>query len=109
MITTQGAWQQFWADRFAGQQPMPPLPAVDFASEIVVAVSAGQMPSGGFSIRVKSVTERSGDLEAVVVETAPGAACLVTGALTHRFDVIRVPRANRTVRFVERPATTSCG
>ena len=109
VITTPGGWQQFWSERFAGQLPMPPLPAVDFASEMVVAVSTGQKPSGGFSIRIESVAERGAELEAVVLETAPGAACVVTGALTHPFDVIRVPRANRTVRFVERQSTTNCG
>jgi hypothetical protein len=109
VITTPGEWQQFWSERFAGQLPMPPLPAVDFATEMVVAVTAGQKPSGGYSIRIESVTERGAELEAVVLEKAPGAACVVTGALTFPFDVIRVPRANQTVRFVDRQATNDCG
>ena len=109
VITTQAAWQQFWTERFAAQQPMPPLPVIDFATEVIVAVTGGQKPTGGFAIRVESVTERGGELEALVVDTAPGAACGVTLAVTFPFDVIRVPRANRAVRFVERQATGSCG
>jgi hypothetical protein len=55
------------------------------------------------------VTEYADHLEAEVVERTPGRDCFSATVVTRPFDVVRVARRDKPVRFVERTAVASCG
>ena len=55
VLKTADAWQKVWNEHTARVQPKPPLPAVDFHKEMVVAIFMGQRPTGGYSVEVTEV------------------------------------------------------
>lgn len=104
VIRDANAWASFWSELGVGERPM-----VDFSRDVVVAVAAGQRPSGGYEIAVDRVTNDTGELTAEVVETVPGPNCVTTGSLTQPVDVIAVPSvAPRSWSFVERREVRGC-
>ena len=108
VITDATAWEAYWA-RFSGSvAPMPPVPAVDFATERVVTAAMGTQPTGGYSINVPSVQGDGQGIYVVVRETSPGPGCIVTQALTAPAVAVTVPADERPVLFVEESVVVDC-
>src|SRR5262245_26037559 len=94
-------WKKLWAEHTATTQPTPPLPAVDFQGEMVVAVFLGDRPTGGYGVEI---TQASAGPKAVVVsvrrmEPAPGS--IRAQMVTQPFAIVAVPRSELPVKFVE--------
>jgi hypothetical protein len=84
-------------------------PAVDFTKAVVVAVAAGQRPSGGYEIAVNQVRQTDGELAVEVLETSPGPNCITSSSPTQPADVVVVPVvAPRSWSFSERKETRGC-
>jgi hypothetical protein len=104
IIRDANAWADFWSELGVGDRP-----AVDFTRNVVVAVAAGQRPTGGFEIAVNGVRQANGELTVEVVETAPGPNCMTTASLTQPVDVVVVPALTaRNWSFVERKEVRGC-
>ena len=104
IIRDANAWADFWSELGVGDRP-----AVDFTRDVVVAVAAGQRPTGGFEIAVDRVRQANGELTVEVVETAPGPNCMTTASLTQPVDVVVVPALTaRSWSFVERKEVRGC-
>jgi hypothetical protein len=104
IIRDANAWADFWSELGVGERP-----AVDFTRDVVVAVAAGQRPSGGYEIAVEQVRQVNGELAVEVVETTPGPNCMTTASLTQPVDVIVVPALTATSwSFVERKEVRGC-
>jgi hypothetical protein len=104
IIRDANAWASFWSELGVGDRP-----TVDFTRDVVVAVAAGQRPTGGYEIAVDRVRQANGELTVEVVETAPGPNCMTTTPLTQPVDVIVVPAPTaRSWSFVERKEVRGC-
>lgn len=104
VIRDANAWDQFWSELGVGDRP-----DVDFTSDVVVAVAAGQRPTGGYEIAIDRVDQADGELSVDVVERTPGPNCMTTASLTQPVDVVVVPAANaRSWSFVERKEIRGC-
>lgn len=104
VIRDANAWDQFWSELGVGARP-----DVDFTRDIVVAVAAGQRPSGGYEIEVERVTRSDGELNVHVVDRTPGPNCMTSASLTQPVDVIVVSAADaRSWRFLERKEIRGC-
>lgn len=104
VIRDANAWAQFWSELGVGEQP-----SVDFNRDVVVAVAAGQRPTGGYEIAVDRVTQSDGQLTVEVVERTPGPNCMTTASLTQPVDVVVVPAADaKSLSFLERKEIQSC-
>jgi hypothetical protein len=104
VIRDANTWASFWSELGVGERP-----AVDFTSDIVVAVAAGQRPSGGHGIAITRISQASGALTIEVTETSPGPNCMTTGSLTQPVDVVVTPAANvRNWNFTERKEVRGC-
>lgn len=97
--------EALWADVYAFQRPAPPVPEVDLASSMVVAVFMGARPSGGYAIEIVDVSARAAtaDENAEVLvrvrETLPADGDPVTMATTSPFHVVVVERADGAARL----------
>lgn len=108
IITTQADWEAYWA-RFAGSvQPMPPAPTVDFNAERVVTAAMGGRPTGGYTISVPDVRGDSDGIYVMIMETSPGASCIVTQSTTAPALAVRVPSDDRPIVFVEESLVQDC-
>jgi PrcB C-terminal len=104
IIRDANAWAGFWSELGVGDRP-----AVDFTRDVVVAVAAGQRPTGGYEIAVDRVRQVNGELSVEVVETTPGPNCMTTTSLTQPVDVVVVPASTaRSWSFVERREVRGC-
>ena len=104
VIRDANAWASFWSELGVGDRP-----AVDFTRDVVVAVAAGQRPTGGYEIAVDRVRQINGELTVDVVETTPGPNCMTTTSLTQPVDVVVVPAPTaRSWSFVERKEVRGC-
>jgi hypothetical protein len=104
VIRDANAWAEFWSELGVGDRP-----EVDFSRDLVVAVAAGQRPTGGHEIAVDRVSQHNGELTIAVVETTPGPNCMTTSSLTQPVDVVVVPRVNaRSWSFLEHQEVRGC-
>jgi PrcB C-terminal len=104
VIRDANAWAAFWSELGVGTRP-----AVDFSRDLVIAVAAGQRPSGGHQIAIDRVTRTGGDLRVEVLEISPGPNCMTSSSLTQPVDVVMVSGVNPlSWSFVERSEVRGC-
>ena len=108
VIRDQATWQQTWDSIYRFSFPVPALPAIDFAREMVVVAALGQKPTGGYSIFVDGGTETANGVTINVRAVSPGSGCAVTLALTQPVDIARVTRRDGDVAFAEAHASQNC-
>jgi hypothetical protein len=85
----------------------PDVGDVDFTSEVVVAIFAGERPSGGWRIGPDVDVKIQGRFGAVIYEIlGPGDGCTSTQALTHPYLVLAVKAGN--VRFESSERMVPC-
>ena len=97
---TQEAWEKLWKSHRAnvkGGDPNPPK--VDWAKEMVLAVYMGARPTGGYAVRIPSVTEEKEKLVAAVAERKPGPTELVSQAFTAPFTLVAVAKSEKAVEW----------
>ena len=105
VIRDDSTYARFWQALGAGERP-----PVDFSRDVVIAVAAGQRPSGGHAIAVERVAHAGAGMVVEVVETVPGPGCWTTQQLTRPVDVVVVAAADaRTWSFTDRTRVQPCG
>jgi hypothetical protein len=104
VIRNANAWADFWAELGVGDRP-----EVDFTRDIVVAVAAGQRPTGGHEIAVQQVSRDNAALTVEVLETSPGPNCTTSTSQTQPVDVVVIPAvSSKSLSFVERKEVRGC-
>ena len=108
-IITDGAeMAAVWAKIHAGQTPVPAVPGIDFAEEMVLVAALGAKPSSGYAIRIDSVTVRGGRLEAFVRQSRPASGCVLLAVITAPVDLARLPRLGGDVSYREAVEVRGC-
>jgi hypothetical protein len=112
VVTDQATWQSVWQQVNQGTSPVPALPAIDFAQEVVVVAAMGVQPTSGYALTFGSVSEDGGVVTVDVTMSSPGSRCLTLQMVTSPVRVARLARrAGRgipTVRFRITRRTTDC-
>ncbi|HUR93874.1 MAG TPA: protease complex subunit PrcB family protein [Gemmatimonadales bacterium] len=105
VIRDDTAYARFWTDLGGGGS----RPSVDFTRDVVIVAASGQKATGGHAIAVERVTRSGQGLAVEVVETAPGAGCMITQSLTQPVDVIVVAAADaQTWSFTDQIRSQPC-
>jgi hypothetical protein len=108
VIRDAAAWDAFWGSMVAGRTPRPATPSVDFGQSMVIAAAMGQRPSGGYLIKIDSVSVSQSAVSVVVRSVSPGPNCMTTQIITAPVVAVTVPRADGQVTFIERVETKDC-
>lgn len=109
VIRTATEWAALWNEVTANVSPAPPVPEIDFGSEMLLVASMGTQRSGGHTIGIDSVYLAGGGIiHAVVRETSPADSCVVTAALTAPVTAVRMARSSVPVEFRTRSTVHSC-
>jgi hypothetical protein len=90
---TEEAFSTFWARHKQNTWEPPPVPVVDFASQIVAAVFRGTKSSGGYGVEVTSVDEEEGgggDLVVNFLTSDPSPGDMKTMALTQPYHIVKI-------------------
>jgi hypothetical protein len=104
VILDPATFTRFWSELGAGVKP-----EVDFGNDLVIAVAAGERPTGGHDIEVRNVTRAGNELRIEVLETYPSEGCQTSQAKTQPVDVVLVAATGVTKwSFVDTRAVGPC-
>ena len=93
---TAQEWSRLWTQH-AGERTRP---AVDFSTEVVVAVFMGTRPTAGFTVEIVRVREEGGALVVSYTETRPAPDSVTAQMLTSPFHIVAIPKGAATdVKF----------
>jgi hypothetical protein len=109
VIKDAAAWNDLWQRIYATQTPVPPLPDVDFNTQMVVAAAIGGKPTGGYDVLLTGAARDTDGLVIALRATSPGAHCLVTQAFTQPIDIARLAKSGGDVRFEQTQQVVDCG
>ena len=59
VINSPGDWKKLWSKHVRKQTPKPPLPEVDFKKNEIIAIFAGNKPTGGYTVQIKKIEDTS--------------------------------------------------
>jgi hypothetical protein len=114
VIRDREAWLDVWkrihspGPTHGPSSTVPPLPEIDFSREMLIVVTSGARPTGGYGIIVDAAYERHDQFEIVVRTISPGKGCFVTQAVTQPVDIVRLPKTERSVVFREIEVVQEC-
>jgi hypothetical protein len=89
VIRDAATWDTVWTRLVGSVMPVPPTPAVDFTTKMVIVATMGSHSSGGFSISIDAVS-RNGDVVIGLPERGPYLVHAQSGASTE----VRVAETN---------------
>jgi hypothetical protein len=72
-----------------------------------VAAQGGQ-PSSGYDIAIERVAAGNGELKVYVLTTSPELSCGVLTVVTSPVVMVRVPRSQDDVQFIEKSRIVPC-
>ncbi len=104
LYSDEAEFAKVWDDAHPGE----PMPDVDFSREAVIALFAGERPSGGHAIKVEDIIVSDGAETVFIARTEPGPGCIVTQAITTPFTFVKVPIPTRALKSEERVETVEC-
>jgi hypothetical protein len=108
VVRDRDTWQATWNQIHGPLSPIPPLPVIDFSTEMVVVAALGGKPSSGYDIVLTGASEADGMITVDVVTNSPGPNCVTLTVVTAPLDLARMPRRDATVLFHLTPVVTSC-
>lgn len=102
VITDPISFENLWKDIYRGIDPLPNMPKVDFAKSMVIAISPGQMLTGGYDVEIVKVEDKKTKLDVTILVTRPSG--VTTEALTQPHHIIVLEKRNVSIvyKWVER-------
>lgn len=100
-------WQIVWKKVWFGDSEVPPAPAVDFSSEMIVVAALGARSTGGYGILIDGANEVVNGGINVAIRSFSPLNCIVTEAFTQPVDIARLPIRGK-VEFTDRSEVHKC-
>jgi PrcB C-terminal len=100
VVRTPAEWESLWHRHVSIQSPPSPLPQINFADEMVVAVFLGQKNSGGYEITITNAQRKASEVEVFYAIQTPKSGALAIQAITQPFHIVKMPRSDGPVHFV---------
>jgi hypothetical protein len=101
VVKTADDWRALWKEH----APMKPLPEVDFAQSLVLAVFMGSHPTGGYTIEIRRVRAEPDGLVVEYAEGRPGPGDMTAQVITSPCHIVTVPQHEGNVTFELVPAS----
>ena len=86
----------------------PPAPQIDFSHNMLLVVTMGSEPNGGYEIVVDGVYEHANQLEVVVRNVSPGRSCFNLHIVTSPVDIVELEKREGSVVFRDVDIVTDC-
>jgi hypothetical protein len=97
-----------WASLYTIHKPAArsPPPAINFATEMVIALFIGEQYTGGYAVTIPALERLPDKLLVHFVITTPKPGQPTSMALTQPFVIIKTPRVQLPIVFVQHTTTT---
>jgi hypothetical protein len=99
VITNPPAWQHYWGAVHGHLKTLPPLLSIDFIKNDVVALSEGQKTTGGYGLKVTTITSGPKGTIVDATETVPTITCTATKSITNRYFIVKTSKLTPPVSF----------
>jgi hypothetical protein len=99
-VKDDAAWQALWQEH-AGSDKV--RPTVDFTKEMVLGAFAGEHLTAGYVVTIQNMQPRDNQILVNVREASPGPGGVTAQVLTTPFHLVRVPRQDKEIVFIEAP------
>jgi hypothetical protein len=86
----------------------PPPPQIDFSRSMLLIVTMGSKPTGGYAIIVDGIYEHGDQLEVVVRNVSPGRNCGTFQSMTAPVDIVELEKREGAVTFRDLDIATDC-
>jgi len=102
---THDELNSLWQRHHGNADPVPSaLNTNNFDSNMVLFVSLGDKPNGGYGIEVESVTEDESEIVLTCLTSNPSPFDMLTMAITQPYEIVTVPKSDKPVRSVFKEA-----
>ena len=101
VITSQQDLEALWKRHTSVLVPQPPAPKVDFDSQAVVAIYAGEKRTGGYRIVLKNVSSEQSNLVVAYQLTEPPANSFTLQVLSQPFLLLKVQKPPGTIKLAK--------
>ncbi len=108
VIDNNDDYQKAFAVIYANLDQMPIIPDVDFNEYTVILAAFGTKNTGGFSISVDNILKYRRYYKVNIIETSPGSNCITNQMVTSPFQVIKVKKLLREIKFNIKKITADC-
>jgi hypothetical protein len=102
VITTQSDWEQLWKQHVSVLVPQPPVPEIDFETDAVVVIFAGEKKSGGYAVVIKDVSAELNDIVVSYKLTEPQPGSFTIQAITQPYVILKMAKPKGTVRLLKK-------
>jgi hypothetical protein len=97
-----------WANTFLARSEHPHIPRIDFFKETILVAAQGGRPSSGYDISIDRVSSKDGVILVDVTTSGPDRGCPVLAVITSPVVMVRIPRTEARVEFVEHTRSVPC-
>ena len=94
LVVDEQHWAELWKRHANWRIPAASAPAVDFKKHSVLAVFAGDRPSGGYGLEVRWIAPEKDVLSVRAHVKAPAPGALVPMSLTQPYHFVLLPRVS---------------
>ena len=121
VIRDRETWGDVWKQIYSGPMSFtlgpggetvpnlpPPAPQIDFSHNMLLVVTMGSEPTGGYAIVVDGVYEHANQLEVVVRNVSPGRNCFNQQYGSQPVDIVEVEKREGSVVFRDVDIVTDC-
>jgi hypothetical protein len=98
VIQSAGEWQDLWSRHAPATSPPP----VDFTTEMVIGIFAGERRTAGHDLQIVAIERTAIDVVVMYQVRAPRSDAVVAQVLTSPFHLVRLPRQGLPFRFEQR-------
>lgn len=99
VVTNEEEWNMLWNRIYAGNEQIPEIPKVDFASNTIIGVFDGSHRVDGYSIKVNNITEKDGEIIIHVKKSCSFIVNIFSNAITFPYHIIKINVVNKKVIF----------
>jgi hypothetical protein len=99
VIADVKTWEQLWKQHVSVLVPQPPVPEIDFESEVVVAIFAGEKKSGGYSVMIKDASAVVNDIVIKYRLTEPQPNSFTIQVITQPFIMLKMDKPAGMVKL----------
>jgi hypothetical protein len=100
-VRDQKEWEALWKRHTSNQSPPSPLPAVDFTTEMVVGLFAGDKTTGGYEVEISRAELKGSDLYIFYLERNPAPGGMAIQAITQPFHLVKLAKHDGPLEFVK--------
>jgi len=97
-----------WTLVYQIESQPPPMPSVDFTTQMVVGVAIGKRPNADTDVIITGASEANGAITFDATVTTAGSSCVVETIVTSPVDLAIVPATSGSVRANLTRTTHSC-